>query len=89
LADLANTLGSSNAQNLNLVYDENADTLQLHSNGVGIGDKVSIRNMIDDGIPVVDLNSDIEDDSSSGSNKDENNGCDCGCQNNDYDVVDF
>lgn len=64
----------------NLVYDEKEETLQLSANGKGVGDKVSVRDMIDDGIPVVDLNS-----SSSGdSNTDNDNNCDC-----EADVVEF
>lgn len=69
----------------NLVYDERHETLQLSANGVGVGDKVSVRDMLDDGIPVVDLGSDFD-----GSNKEDNNGCDCGhdcgCTDN---VVEF
>ena len=49
----------------NLVYDEIDETLQLSANGVGVGDKVSISRAIDkaidneleDGLPVVDFNS--------------------------------
>lgn len=44
----------------NLVYNEVEDTLQLMAGGVGVGDKVSVRDMLDDGAPVVDFNSDIE-----------------------------
>ena len=56
----------------NLVYNEKGDYLQLSANGVGVGNKVSVKDMLDDGIPVVDLNS------GSGNDKDEN-GCDCKC----------
>ena len=70
-----------------LVYDDNKETLQLSANGKGVGTKVSVRDMLDDGIPVVDL------DSNSGSenkpNTDNNNGCncdDCDCEDN---VVEF
>lgn len=69
----------------NLVYDDKNETLQLVAKGVGIGDKVSVRDMLDDGIPVVDLDSDSDGE----SNKDHNNGCncgDCGCEDN---VVEF
>lgn len=69
----------------NLVYNEKDDTLQLHSKGVGIGNKVSVKEMLDDGIPVVDLDSD----NSSDENENKNN-CDCNhdcdCEN---DVVEF
>lgn len=43
----------------NLVYDEINDTLQLSAKGVGVGNKVSVRDMMDEGIPVVDLDFDI------------------------------
>ena len=41
----------------NLVYDGKEETLQLSAKGVGIGDKVSVKDMLDEGTPVVDLNS--------------------------------
>lgn len=50
----------------NLVYDDESDTLQLTAKGIGVGDKVSVKEMLDDGTPVVDLNS-----SSGGSSTDE------------------
>ena len=74
----------------NLVYNKEEETLQLSSNGVGIGDKVSVRDMIEDGIPVVNLDSEYEngsDDSGDSDNKDENK-CDCGCDCEDN-VVEF
>lgn len=68
----------------NLVYDEKSDTLQLSSKGVGVGNKVSVRNMIDDGVPVVNL------DSNDGFDTEDN---DCGCGNcnceDDGNVVNF
>lgn len=66
----------------NLIYNDKEETLQLYANGVGIGDKVSVRNMLDDGVPVIDLNS--PSDSTSDS---ENNDCNCGCEHDD--VVEF
>lgn len=60
----------------NLVYDDNAETLQLMAGKRKIGTKVSVRDMLDDGIPVVDLD----------DNPDRNDGCDCGCEDN---VVEF
>lgn len=68
----------------NLVYNESEDTLQLTANGVGVGDKVSVKNMLDDGIPVIDFGS------SSGSDNDVNHedGCNCGCDCEDN-VVEF
>lgn len=68
----------------NLVYNEDEDTLQLTARGIGVGNKVSVRDMLDDGIPVVDLNSG----SSDNEGKDDNNDCDCGC-GCEYDVVRF
>ena len=68
----------------NLVYDEKSETIQLTANGVGVGDKVSVRNMIDDGIPVVDLDGTP----SVPDSGDDNDGCNCGCNCED-DVVEF
>lgn len=62
LEELAGTLGENQVNNL--VYDDTEETLQLSSNGKEIGDKVSVKNMIKDGVPVVNLNA--EDDSSTG-----------------------
>lgn len=64
-----------------LRYDNDSETLQLQSNGSPIGNPVSVRDMIDDGIPVVDM------DSVAGDSDTENkNDCDCGCEDN---VVEF
>ena len=72
-----------------LIYNDKEETLQLSANGVGIGSKVSVKDMLDDGVPVIDLNS------NSGSNNDSDNndnndkdGCDCGCDCEDN-VVEF
>lgn len=64
----------------NLRYDDISETLQLTSNGNTVGDKVSVRDMLDDGIPVIDL------DSPSGDDDVDNNNCNCGCEDN---VVEF
>lgn len=40
-----------------LIYNAEDETLQLSSNGIAIGNKVSVKDMIDDGVPVVDLGS--------------------------------
>lgn len=66
----------------NLVYNSTDETLQLSANGKGVGNKVSVRDMLDDGIPVVDL------DGSSSGDIDHDDGCNCGCgcENN---VVEF
>lgn len=59
LAELADVFGDGEVTGMvdNLVYDETDDTLQLSSNGVGVGDKVSIKDMLDDGSPAVDFDS--------------------------------
>ena len=57
----------------NLVYDDNSETLQLMAGKKEIGNKVNVRDMLDDGIPVVDLDNNS---SNSGTN---NNGCNCNC----------
>lgn len=83
LADLANTIENSKVDNL--VYNDAEETLQLSAKGVGIGDKVSVRDMLDDGIPVVDLDNDNEDNSNNNGNDSDNNhnnGCNCGCGDN-------
>lgn len=38
-----------------LIYNEEEDTLQLSADGVGVGNKISVKNMIDDGVPVVEF----------------------------------
>ena len=74
----------------NLVYDNVNETLQLSAKGVGVGDKVSVRDMLEDGIPVVDLDSENGSDSDNGSDKENENDCncnhDCDCEDN---VVEF
>ncbi len=80
LESLANTLGENQVDNL--VYDDGSETLQLMAGNKSIGDKVSVRDMLDDGIPVVDLNSNSGND----SDIDHDDGCDCGCEDN---VVEF
>ena len=72
LASLAETLDNNQVDNL--VYDEKDETLQLSAKGIGIGNKVNVKDMLDDGIPVVDLdfNSDNSDE-----NPDNDNDCNC------------
>lgn len=86
LNDYMNVL--DNNQVYNLVYDDVNETLQLSVNGMGIGNKVSVREMLDEGTPVVDLDSD--DGSNDKPNTDNNGGCDCGCDcEDDVNVVTF
>lgn len=60
LNELANALdGNVNIVD-NLVYNSTDETLQLSANGVGVGDKVSVKDMLDDGAPVVDFESNSE-----------------------------
>ena len=61
LTDLANAFEGDITIVDNLVYDDINSTLQLSANGVGVGDKVSVKDMLDEGAPVVDLNSTSED----------------------------
>lgn len=71
----------------NLAYDDKSETLQLMAGNKVIGDKVSVRNMIDEGIPVVDLNSDSSDDN---TNMDSDGNCNCNnCECEDDGVVEF
>lgn len=51
LNDYMNVIDNNKADNL--VYDDGNATLQLSANGVAIGDKVSVRDMLDEGSPVV------------------------------------
>lgn len=41
----------------NLMYNDEEETLQLMAGDKGVGNKVSIKDMLDEGTPVVDLNS--------------------------------
>lgn len=71
-----------NKQVDNLIYNPKEDVLHLSSKGNLVGNKVSVKELLDDGIPVVELGA------SSGNNQnpDHNDGCDCGCEDN---VVEF
>ena len=80
LEDLADTLDSKQVDNL--MHNNKEGTLQLSAKGVGIGDKISVKDMLDDGIPVIDLNSNSDDD----SDNNHSDGCNCGCEDN---VVEF
>lgn len=88
LASLAESLDNNKVDNL--VYNSTDETLHLSAKGTVVGDKVSVRDMLDDGIPVVDLDSN-SDDSGEGSDDNNNDGCncgDCGCED-DVNVVEF
>lgn len=80
LNELANALDSNKVDNL--VYNEKSDSLQLMAGNKVVGNKVSVRDIMDDGIPVVDL------DSNDDSNLKPEGECDCGCEHEDN-VVEF
>lgn len=89
LNEYMNVVNSNAADNL--VYNAADDTLQLYANGVGIGNKVSVKDMIDDGIPVVDLDDNQNEKPEDGDNDNDGNNCnceDCNCENDDN-VVEF
>lgn len=85
LEALAESLDSSQVDDL--VYNKKDETLHLSAKGNVVGSKVSVKDMLDDGIPVIDLNG-----GSGGSDgdtdTDHNDGCDCGCEDN-VNVVEF
>lgn len=64
----------------NLVYDKTNETLQLSAKGFGIGDKISVKDMLKDGTPIVDLDSD-----SDGSDTDSADKYNCECES----IVEF
>ena len=80
MADLVGTMSDNMVDDLK--YDEKSDTLQLQSGGYGVGSKISVKEMLDDGIPVVELDSDGDSDLNHGNN------CNCGCNCEDN-VVEF
>lgn len=82
LTDLAGVLNERQVDNL--VYDSKEDALHLSAKGVRVGNKVSVKDMMDDGIPVVDLDSN----NGSSSNTKPEGSCDCGCEHEDN-VVEF
>ncbi len=80
LAALAENLDNNKVDDL--VYNDKEETLQLSAKGVGVGNKVSVRDMLDDGIPVINLGSNLDNDSDS-------NNDDCDCEDNKNNVVEF
>lgn len=71
LNELANALDNNKADNI--VYNDREETLQLMAGNKKIGNKVSVRDMLDEGTPVVDLDSNGDTDTKP------DDGCDCGC----------
>lgn len=86
MADLVGTMSNNMVDDLK--YNEEDETLQLQSGGYGVGSKVSVRDMLEDGTPVVDLDSMSGDNSSSEDKPEHGNNCNCGCDCED-DVVEF
>lgn len=60
LAELADAFEGNVSIVDNLVYNDAESTLQLSAKGIGVGDKVSVKDMLDEGAPVVDFNSKSE-----------------------------
>ena len=56
----------------NLIYNSTDETLHLSANGVVVGNKVSVREMLDDGTPVVDFDSASDDDANNGADDEDN-----------------
>lgn len=67
----------------NLKYDDVTETLSLMAGDQTVGNPVNVREILDDGIPVVDINPPSEDNSGNSNHED---GCGCGCEDN---VVEF
>ena len=82
LADIAGVLNEKQVDDL--VYNEKDETLHLSAKGNVVGSKVSVKEMLSDGIPVIDLNNGSGSDGD--TDTDHNDGCDCGCEDN---VVEF
>ena len=71
LNDYMNVLDSNSVDDL--VYDDKNATLQLSANGVGVGSKVSVKDMLDEGSPVVDFDFNSGDDSDTDDKDTESN----------------
>ena len=71
LASLAESIDNNSVDNLD--YNDNDGTLQLSAKGVGIGKKVYVKDMLDDGSPVVDFDYDSEDESDTDNENKESN----------------
>lgn len=82
LNDYMDVLDSNKVDNL--VYNESEDVLHLMAGDKIIGNKVSVKDMLDEGIPVVDLDSDNNSDNENKNNCNCNH--DCNCEDN---VVEF
>lgn len=61
LNELANAIDGNVNLVDNLVYNDAESTLQLSANGVVVGDKIFVKDMLDEGAPVIDINSKSQD----------------------------
>ena len=100
LNDLGDTLGNNMVNYI--AYNVEEETLYLLANDRIIGDKVLVRDMLDDGIPIVDVNDINKPGSSDGcgcncdcwdnvvefGDEEKQDGCDCGCEDNVVDLSD-
>lgn len=75
-----------NKQVDNLIYNSNEETLHLSAQGSIVGDKISVKDMFNDGVPVVDLNNPNTD--SENKPDDDKDDCNCGCDCEDN-VIEF
>lgn len=71
-----------------LIYNDVEETLQLSAKGKPVGKGVSTKDILDDGIPVVDMDSTSGEGSGSDNDTNHGNNCNCGCNCED-DVVEF
>lgn len=71
----------------NIAFDDTNETIQLMAGNKGVGDKINVREILDEGIPVVDFEGTGSGSGSGGNdNTDHEDGCGCGCEDN---VVEF
>ena len=73
----------------NIKFDDTEETIQLMAGDKGVGDKIKVREVLDEGIPVVTFGEGSGSGGSDNSNNgdsDHNCGCDCDCGDN---VVEF
>lgn len=75
LDDYMNVL--DNTQVDNLVYDDVNETLHLSAKGTIVGDKVSVKDILDDGVPIVNIGSGSGSGSGNKPDVEDNNDCEC------------
>ena len=74
----------------NIKFDDSEETIQLMAGDKGVGDKIKVREVLDEGIPVVTFGGESSDsnDSNNSNNGDSEHKCDCNCDCGDN-VVEF